>query len=511
MRNFINKLKQIDMKYLHLTIIVLGIIFVSLSNFHSNLWFDESYSVSISVHSFKDIWTIGGNDVHPIFYYWVLHIINLIFGDNILVYRLFSVLCLSILGILGYSHIRKDFGEKIGLLFSFFVFFLPVNVVYAGEIRMYTLVMLLVTITSIYAFRIYSASSHVSIKNWIIFGICSLCSAYTHYYGLVTIGVINMFMFFYFLVSSIKSKKMSNNLKAFIICGIAQILLYIPWVLSLLKQIGQVSSSFWIYVTPDLLLELFTFYFTGNLKDTIYISIPIAIIWSLFIEIYLICLYLKDLKKLKKKENNHKELSPAILAISIFLSVILIVCMISLVIWRPIIYARYMLCAFGLFMFFMSFTIVKKGNKYINFIICTVSLLLSLYINISFININYSSENLAPFEYIREDISKDDIILVSNEGSGFIVIANFLHNTSYFYDQQKWNVEAAYKAFGDNQHTVYDLAFLDEYNGKIWVIDAEDYSLFEQVKEYSNVKLIKQEEFAIKYKDYRYAISLIEK
>ena len=215
MRNLIDKLKQIDIKYLHLAIIVLGIIFISLPNFHSTLWFDESYSVCISVHSFKDIWTIGGSDVHPILYYWILHIINLIIGDSILAYRFFSVLCISILGVLGFTHIRKDFGDKIGLLFSFFVFFLPVNIVYAGEIRMYTLAMLLVTITSIYAYRIFKNSkensSVIYIKNWIVFGLFSLCSAYTHYYGLVTIGVINMFMFFYFLVSSIKSKKMSNN------------------------------------------------------------------------------------------------------------------------------------------------------------------------------------------------------------------------------------------------------------------------------------------------------------
>ena len=70
-------------KYLHIAIIILGIIFISIPVFHSNLWFDESYSVGMANKSFIDIWNIGSNDVHPILYYWILHIIYLIFGNYI--------------------------------------------------------------------------------------------------------------------------------------------------------------------------------------------------------------------------------------------------------------------------------------------------------------------------------------------------------------------------------------------------------------------------------------------
>lgn len=35
-------------KYLHIAIIILGIIFISIPVFHSNLWFDESYSVGMA-------------------------------------------------------------------------------------------------------------------------------------------------------------------------------------------------------------------------------------------------------------------------------------------------------------------------------------------------------------------------------------------------------------------------------------------------------------------------------
>ena len=105
---------------LHILIIIVGMIFLAIPLFHKNLWFDESYSVAISNHSFIDIWKIGSNDVHPILYYWVLHLLNLIFGNNIVIYRIFSWICASVIGILGFTHIRKDFGKNTGILFSFF-------------------------------------------------------------------------------------------------------------------------------------------------------------------------------------------------------------------------------------------------------------------------------------------------------------------------------------------------------------------------------------------------------
>ena len=121
------KLKEfkIETRKVHKLIIVLGIIFILLSAFHEDIWFDESYSVAIAKHSFADIWNITGNDVHPALYYWMLHVLYLIFGNNVIIYRLFSVLAVAILGVLGYTHIRKDFGENTGMLFSFLTFFRP--------------------------------------------------------------------------------------------------------------------------------------------------------------------------------------------------------------------------------------------------------------------------------------------------------------------------------------------------------------------------------------------------
>ena len=89
--------KKISIKNIHVATIILGIIFIFIGVFHSNLWFDEAYSVGIANKAFIDIWRIGSHDVHPVLYYWMLRIVSLITGGSILAYRIFSMIPIAIL------------------------------------------------------------------------------------------------------------------------------------------------------------------------------------------------------------------------------------------------------------------------------------------------------------------------------------------------------------------------------------------------------------------------------
>ena len=76
---------------IHLGIVAAGALLLALMANYDALWFDEAYSVGMAAHSFEEIWTIGAADVHPVLYYWMLHCVYLVFGQNIVVYRLVSV------------------------------------------------------------------------------------------------------------------------------------------------------------------------------------------------------------------------------------------------------------------------------------------------------------------------------------------------------------------------------------------------------------------------------------
>ena len=154
-------------------------------------------------------------------------------------------------------------------------------------------------------------------------------------------------------------------MKVFLISGILQIILYIPWILSLLLQMKQVSKGFWITIKfPDTLIEFFKFQFTGNLGGTEYIKNIYAIILGVIICVYLIYIIIKN-----KKNYKRQEMLPVKLSISIYIGVILGACFVSIVMQMPIIYARYMLCVTGIFIFLLSYCISKLGNKYVTSVV----------------------------------------------------------------------------------------------------------------------------------------------
>ena len=503
------QLKKIDKKnkYIHIGIIILGIIFICLAAFHEDIWFDESYSVAIAKHSFSEIWNITGNDVHPPLYYWMLHIVWMIFGNQIIVFRLFSVLAIAILGILGYTHIRKDFGEKVGMLFSFLVYFLPVMCTYSQEIRMYSWSCLIITILAIYGYRLYKnikekTEIKVQNRNLIIFGIFSIASCYIHYYALATAGIIN----FMILVYLIKNRKGNTKLlRNFIILAVIQILLYIPWLLYLKGQVDHVESGFWIELEYSTWIEVLSFQFRRQL-DTEFVfdtHTIIALIASILMFIYVgYRIYISK----KEKEI----LFPGILSIVTYILVILSVYIISLQI--PILYARYLIVITGLYIFGLAFFMAKEKRKWLTALVCTVILILGIMSNVTDMRINYDNSNMKQIDYLRENVKPDDILIYSNIGNGGVIAAFFPDNKQYFYNGEFWDVEEAYKAYGPGMEIIYNYEdVLNDYHGRIWLIDSENCELYHSFPKEGMQTIMEPTQFRTKYQNYIYTLVLLEK
>ena len=428
---------KISLKTLHIILMILGTIFISLSIFHTTLWFDESYSVGIANQSFIDIWKIGGHDVHPVLYYWMLRVVNILTGGSILAYRIFSALAIAVLGLLGYTHIRKDFGEKTGLLFSFFSYFLPMMAVYANQIRMYSWAIVFVTLLSIYAYRIYNGDT--SIKNWIIFFLTSLASLYIHYYGLMAAGLINLFLF----ISFIKNKKF-KELKCIVILGIIQAIAYVPWLMYLISQISHVSKGFWIgFEFPDTIFELIGCQMNGTRNSTGILAIGFTVNVLLFI--YLAIVFVKT-----KNKNDYKAVKFATL---VYASVFLAAFLLRYLVKTNILYYRYLFVITGLYIFVLSDILAKSKNKYILGLIITITIVLGTANNIIQIQDNYAKGNIDEIKYLQENIQKDDVIVYSNIGNGSIIASNFLDNKQYFYNGADWGVEEAYKCWAPQMET----------------------------------------------------------
>ena len=479
-------MKNNKIKIIHIIIIVLGIIFLNMSIFHDSIWFDESYSVGIASHSFIDIWNIGGHDVHPVLYYWILHIIAIFTNNSIMAYRIFSGFIISVTGILGYTHIRKDFGEKVGAIFSFLIFFSPITGMFANEIRMYGLVMFFITVLGIYAFRLSKESKPLY---WVIFGLSSLGSIYTHYYGLMAAGIINLVLLIYF----IKNKNKKSYIIQIVI-GILQLVLYLPWMIYFLSQLNTMASNgFWISIEfPDTIIEILGFQFAGNLN--MYIGLAISIL------IYGIAIYLF------KKNGGIKNNIPATIIFSVWILVIIAALIMSAILTQAILYYRYLFALTGLFFLALSI-ILSKGKPVYTIIVCVIVFIAGAVNNIQMVIENYDSTNDNPFEYIESNMEEGDIIAYSNIGSGSVLAVKFPNNKQYFYNGADWGVEEAYKAFGPQMETWVTEDFIENCKGRVWV---EGKSFYEDHFDNENYELILHESFETAYEDYYYDLYLVE-
>ena len=261
--------KYLESKRFHVMLLIVGLAFLLTGSFHGNVWFDESYSVSIANNPFAEIWDIGSGDVHPVLFYWGLHVLESLFGQNLLVYRLFTIAGIFSLAMLGFTVIRHDFGWKAGVLFSFFSLFTPYLAYISVEIRMYSWVIFSVTLCALYAWRIactlrsknpregdgsveegqnwWMSSAYdgdgcrewcgVPCRWWFVMFLSSLASAYLHYYGVLAASFINLYLLIFIIARAKKA------LPVFIVGAVIQVALYAPWLMVFESQAGVVSGS----------------------------------------------------------------------------------------------------------------------------------------------------------------------------------------------------------------------------------------------------------------------------
>ena len=277
----------------HILLLVAGAAFLLTDAFHGNVWFDESYSVGIANHSFADIWYYSSGDVHPVLIYWALHVLNLVFGQNITIYRLFTVAGAIAMAVLGYTHVRRDHGWATGVLFSFFALFTPYISLMAVEIRMYSWATFAVMLCFIYAIRIIGtqlatppariAQAARGLKCWagtprrwwITCFASSLACAYLHYFGAMSAFMINVVLLFALGARAWRHRKRGPNplpeqavcagapLRVLIIGCVAQVVLYLPWIVTAVtSQMGVVGGTYWAKIVfPTTYIELATYAF----------------------------------------------------------------------------------------------------------------------------------------------------------------------------------------------------------------------------------------------------------
>jgi 4-amino-4-deoxy-L-arabinose transferase-like glycosyltransferase len=149
------------------------------------LWWDEGWTVYFATSGIGDMIARTAIDIHPPFYYLVLHFWILLVGPSAGAVRLFSVmvgtLSIPLLFLVG----RRLLGVRPGLLAALTLAVAPFHIYYSQEARMYALVTLLVLASTYYCLAILERgeSSRRGWSAWVLYVVVTSLAMYTQYYA----------------------------------------------------------------------------------------------------------------------------------------------------------------------------------------------------------------------------------------------------------------------------------------------------------------------------------------
>lgn len=423
------------------SILFLGLLFVVLMKYPF-LNVDEGFTRGFMDFSFAEMIKLTAMDVHPPVYYLITmafvklcHALSLNF-NLIQMMKIPSIIPYLILVIISLTKLRKDYGLLSAGVFCLAMIALSEFFTYYLIARMYTWAMLFIVIAFLFVKDILEKNNYIS---WILFSVFSILAAYTHYFSILTTVVVYIMLFIWIVFFKERKDLKSNLIKLFgsaLLC----VILYVPWIPTLINQLHYVHGNFFISkVTFSDLVYYISYGFTISGNQLIQLLSVLA----------MIVIFIMLLKKFHetRSENDAYLLIGFIAFIgTIFLGFI------ASILYKPILYDRYILHAVGVLLLVLSIKLgqmkLKKSHILLIIILISVVGAFNVYHEIKDIQkmndktikeanvlakinnndsiVIYDTEN----HYIRTHMDLDNIY----EGYDNVSIIKYQHNLTYKFD-----------------------------------------------------------------------------
>lgn len=538
-----NRHPLLSSRWFHLLVLAVGAAYLLSGAFHDNIWFDESYSVAIANYSFPEIWHITSGDVHPPLYYWALHVIHLLGGD-ITAYRVFTVLGSVAMAAIGFTHLRRDFGWRAGLLFTVFALFTPYVSFIAIEVRMYAWASCLVMLTFVYGLRIIRCKStpdgarRTPRSTWVLFAVCSLAAAYLHYFAVMSVFLVNLEVLVCLLV---KRRERAADLRAFVIQAVAQVALYAPWLVSFVSQLGVVSNTYWLnFEFPGTLISLARYPFITMQIDFAwkgdYGIVARIAVWVLIVcaSILLIALVYQVVRAVRAHRHRSAQprtrnplarfgawlaspaVLPAFLGIAVYVGLFALSGAASALMHSFMVYFRYVFIGIGPFLFGLVIILHRVDSNALTASACAVLISMALVGQSLILRDDYSNQNRELFQYMQANIGADDLVISSDIGIEGVTAVELPDIPQYYMEWQKGNWDLAYSCYEPTLRIVHSWEeVLNDYHGYFWVLgqstDAVPPRDVDDLKAKDGISLIDTQLFYRPYERGYYTIALMYK
>lgn len=201
------------------------------------VWGDEGWSARMGQLSYSGIWfMVKTYDTHPPFYYLWLHTFEIFFGNKGWVMHLASFVPYLAVLVFACVVLRKIWGKIPAMLFAAIISLSCHSVEYNVEIRMYSLASAALIFALFGCYKVLEGKRAM----WILAVAFSLVGAYSHYYAMMSCGLLLFITAVLVLIKKgVKDGLIGGAAVAAYIIG------YIPWILPLFYQTGSVSNNWW--------------------------------------------------------------------------------------------------------------------------------------------------------------------------------------------------------------------------------------------------------------------------
>ena len=206
-----------------------------------SLWFDEAFSASIAswepVHIITKTVELGLRFTDRNIFHLLLHY-ALQWGQNETAVRAISALSGVLSVIVLYALGKRIMGQGVGLLSAFLLAISPYHVWYSREGRNYSLLVLLGLLASYFLVRALDDNRRSS---WLGYIALAGLSVYTHTFGILLIGALNL----YALVRLLVRRSPARNISIWLAVQVALAILIFPMESGFTSQ-GGVGWGGWI-------------------------------------------------------------------------------------------------------------------------------------------------------------------------------------------------------------------------------------------------------------------------
>jgi len=217
-------------------LLVIGSVLRLFAIGEAHVWYDEIMTRWASTLPFDRMVAVTAGDVHPAGYYTLVWSVAHLFGSNApwllrLPSALLSIAALPVLALIGLRLGLSDSAVLGGVAIMALV---PFQLYYAQEIRMYALLQLLVLL----------AVLAVLDRRWWLLTLASAAMLWTHNYGFVYCALIYGWAYVLEMRLPILSDRKVPvcNIMGLFVSGVVALFLYLPWMPTLLFQVGNMDQ-----------------------------------------------------------------------------------------------------------------------------------------------------------------------------------------------------------------------------------------------------------------------------